>query len=96
MTDCIRELLAFSSLSSKSIVAEFIYERGLVKRGGCGFCVTGSRTSPSPSASVDLAHLRPVRGRIGRATRGTSSEPEAEGELAPSGPAVVEALADVT
>ena len=40
-----------------------------------------SRTSPSPSASVDLAHLRPVRGRVGRATRNTSSEPEAEGEL---------------
>jgi transposase len=31
----------------------------------------------SPSASVDLAHLRPIRGRIGRATRVTSSEPEA-------------------
>ena len=55
-----------------------------------------SRTSPSPSASVDLAHLRPVRGRIGRATRSTSSEPEAEGELSPSLPAVYEALANVT
>jgi hypothetical protein len=53
-----------------------------------------SRTSPSPSASVDLAHLRPVRGRVGRATRNTSSEPEAEGELPPSLPAVYEALAE--
>src|SRR5262249_10925023 len=35
----------------------------------------------SPSASVDLAHLRPCRGRIGCAARNTSSEPEAEGEL---------------
>src|SRR6516165_11776924 len=53
-----------------------------------------SRTSPSPSASVDLAHLRPVRRRVGYATRNTSSEPEAEGELSPSLPAVYEALAE--
>jgi len=53
-----------------------------------------SRTSPSPSASVDLAHLRPVRRRVGCATRNTSSEPEAEGELSPSLPAVYEALAE--
>ena len=52
-----------------------------VKRGGADFVSRASRTSPSPSASVDLAHLRPVRGRVGRATRNTSSEPEAEGEL---------------
>jgi hypothetical protein len=44
------------------------------------FVVRAFRTSPSPSASVDLAHLRPVRGRIGCATRSTSSEPEADGE----------------
>jgi hypothetical protein len=55
------------------------------------FVSRASRTSPSPSASVDLAHLRPVRGRIGCATRNTSSEPEAEGELPPSLPAVYEA-----
>ena len=42
------------------------------------FVSRASRTSPSPSASVDLAHLRPLRGRIGCATRNTSSEPEAE------------------
>ena len=75
---------------------EPIYERAVVKRGGADFVSRASRTSPSPSASVDLAHLRPVRGRVGRATRNTSSEPEAEGELPPSMPAVYEALADVT
>ena len=68
-----------------------IYERALVKRGGADFVSRASRTSPSPSASVDLAHLRPVRGRGGRATRNTSSEPEAEGDLPPSMPAVYEA-----
>ena len=73
-----------------------IYERADVKRGGADFCVAGSRTSPSPSASVDLAHLRPVRRRGGRATRNTSSEPEAEGDCSPSVPAVYEALTDVT
>jgi hypothetical protein len=46
-----------------------------------------SRTSPSPSASVDLAHLGPVRGRIGCATCDTSPEPEVEGERSlPHGP----------
>ena len=68
----------------------------VVKRGGADFVSAGSRTSPSPSASVDLAHLRPVRGRIGCAPRNTSSEPEAEGDCSPSVPAVYEALADVT
>src|SRR5271166_2030752 len=43
---------------------EAIYERPVVKRGGADFVSQGSRTSPSPSASVDLAHLRPVRGRF--------------------------------
>src|SRR5271157_406903 len=43
---------------------EPIYERPVVKRGGADFVSQGSRTSPSPSASVDLAHLRPVRGRF--------------------------------
>ena len=37
---------------------EPIYERPVVKRGGADFVSQGSRTSPSPSASVDLAHLR--------------------------------------
>src|SRR5208337_4616531 len=43
---------------------EPIYERPVVKRGGADFVSQGSRTSPSPSASVDLAHLRPVRRRF--------------------------------
>src|SRR5271157_3503470 len=43
---------------------EAIYERPVVKRGGADFVSQGSRTSPSPSASVDLAHLRPVRRRF--------------------------------
>jgi len=73
---------------------EAIYERPVVKRGGADFVSQGSRTSPSPSASVDLAHLRPVRGRVGRAPRDTSSEPEAEGDCSPSMPAVYEALAE--
>ena len=68
----------------------------LSSAAGADFVSRASRTSPSPSASVDLAHLRPVRGRVGRATRNTSSEPEAEGEFSPSMPAVYEALADVT
>jgi tetratricopeptide (TPR) repeat protein len=41
-----------------------IYERAVVNRGGADFVLRVSRTSPSPSASVDLAHLRPVRGRM--------------------------------
>ena len=36
-----------------------IYERAFVKDGGADFMSRVSRTSPSPSASVDLAHLRP-------------------------------------
>jgi hypothetical protein len=68
----------------------------LSSAAGADFVSRASRTSPWPSASVDLAHLRPVRGRIGCATRNTSSEPEAEGDLSPSLPAVYEALADVT
>src|SRR5208337_5371640 len=43
---------------------DVIYERPVVKRGGADFVSQGSRTSPSPSASVDLAHLRPVRRRF--------------------------------
>src|SRR5271157_3648142 len=43
---------------------EAIYERPVVKRGGADFVSQGSRTSPSPSAAVDLAHLRPVRRRF--------------------------------
>jgi hypothetical protein len=73
---------------------EPIYERADVKRGGADFVSRASRTSPSPSASVDLAHLRPVRRRVSYATRNTSSEPEAEGGLPPSLPAVYEALAE--
>src|SRR5271157_1091822 len=41
-----------------------IYERPVVKRGGADFVSQGSRASPSPSALVDLAHLRPVRRRF--------------------------------
>src|SRR5271157_5230691 len=37
-----------------------IYERPVVKRGGADIVSRGSRTSPSPSASVDLAHLRQI------------------------------------
>ena len=73
-----------------------IYKRAVVKRGGADLVSPGSRTSSSPSASVDRAHLRPVRGRFRYAPRNTSSEPEAEGELPPSRPAVSEALTDVT
>src|SRR5208283_953289 len=83
-------------LSLGTFVGNVIYERPVVKRGGADFVSQGSRTSPSPSASVDLAHLRPVRGRFRCAPRDTSSEPEAEGELPPSVPAVYEALTDVT
>src|SRR4051794_5804096 len=40
--------------------------------------IESSRTSPSPSASVDLAHLRPRHGSAW-CTPDTSPEPEAEG-----------------
>ena len=95
-------LLVFGALPLRTNRGEIepenkaIYERPVVKRGGAEFVSQGSRTSPSPSASVDLAHLRPVRGRFRRAPRNTSSEPEAQGELPPSVPAVYEALTDVT
>src|SRR5262249_1232205 len=75
---------------------EPIYERAGVKRGGAEFASRGSRTSSSPSASVDLAHLRPLRGRLSCAPRKTSSEPEAEGDCSTSVAAVYEALTDVT
>jgi hypothetical protein len=54
---------------ANSVTNEAIYERADVKRGGADFVLWASRTSPSPSASVDLAHLRPVHGRVGCATR---------------------------
>jgi hypothetical protein len=38
---------------------EPIYEKEEVKRTGAEQWVESSRTSPSPLASVDLAHLRP-------------------------------------
>ena len=61
-----------------------IYETPVVKRGGAEFVSQGSRTSPSPSASVDLAHLRPrPRSRVVH-PRHTSPEPEAEGGLPPA------------
>jgi hypothetical protein len=85
-----------STVDGKFVTNEPIYGRAGVKRGGADFVSRASRTSPSPSASVDLADLNPIRGRVGRATRNTSSEPEAEGEFSPSLPAVYEALADVT
>ena len=47
--------------------------------------VGGSRTSPSPSASVDLAHLRPRPRSWFVHSRHTSPEPEAEGEFLPRG-----------
>jgi len=75
---------------------ESLYERAGVKRGGAEFASRGSRTSSSPSASVDLAHLRPLRGRLSCAPRKTSSEPEAEGDCSTSVAAVYEALTDVT
>src|SRR5208337_1119000 len=54
-----------STMDSGSLMQnEPIYERPVVKRGGADFVSQGSRTSPSPSASVDLAHLRPVRRRF--------------------------------
>jgi hypothetical protein len=68
----------------------------LSSAAGADFAVRASRTSPSPSASVDLAHLRPRLRTNWSCTRNTSSEPEAEGEISPPLPAVYEALADVT
>ena len=61
-------------------VSEPVYERGKVKRAGAESGVESSRTSPSPSASVDLAPLRPhPRSRFVH-SRHTSPEPEAKGE----------------
>jgi hypothetical protein len=77
-----------------SFTNEAIYEREVVKRGGADFVKRGSRTSPSPSASVDLALLGPGHGRSVRATRYTSSE--AEGDCSPSIPAMFESWTDVT
>src|SRR5208337_1893886 len=52
-------LKELTSIHSDLLVQnEPIYERPVVKRGGADFVSQGSRTSPSPSASVDLAHLR--------------------------------------
>jgi hypothetical protein len=45
-----------------SLQNEPIYERGEVKQAGAENGAGSSRTSPSPSASVDLAHLRPRHG----------------------------------
>ncbi len=70
--------------------------RPLSSAAGADLVSQASRTFPPRSASVDLAHLRPACGRIGHATRSTSPEREAEGDLSPSLPAVYEAQADVT
>ena len=75
---------------------EPIYEREVVKRGGADFVKQGSRTSPSPSASVDLAGLEPGHARSVHAPRCTSSESEAEGDCSPSIPAMFESWTDVT
>ena len=75
---------------------EPIYEREVVKRGGADFVEQGSRTSPSPSASVDLAGLEPGHVRLVHAPRCTSSESEAEGDCSPSIPAMYESWTDVT
>ena len=59
-------------------------------------CPGSPRTSPSPSASVDLAHLRPRPRCWFVHPRHTSPEPEAEGET-PRGPVnTLRADADVT
>jgi hypothetical protein len=80
----------------QNLTNEPIYEREVVKRGGADFVERGSRTSPSPSASVDLAQFGPGHGRSVRATRYTSSESEAERDCSLSIPAMFESWTDVT
>jgi hypothetical protein len=60
---------------------EAIYVRGFVKRGGANFVSQGSRTSPSPSASVDLAHLPldPFAGSVVASNRARKVIPLVEG-----------------
>jgi len=74
------------SLDGKTIAAGYSKDfrhpsmRGpLSSAAGADSVSQASRTSPSPSASVDLAHLRPVRGRGGCATRNTSSRARGRG-----------------
>jgi hypothetical protein len=73
-----------------------IYERGVVKRGGADFV---SR-APAHPLRRRLRSIRPISDlsvdELVVQTRGTSSEPEAEGDGPPSMPAVYEALTDVT
>ena len=75
---------------------EAIYERADVKRGGADFV---SR-APAHPLRRRLRSIWPISDlsadEFGRATRNTSSEPEAEGDCSPSMPAVYEALTDVT
>ena len=64
--EMIKQVMAqrFSDMpAARGCANEAIYERAGCQARRCRFCVAGSRTSPSPSASVDLAHLRPVRRR---------------------------------
>src|SRR5271157_1275232 len=60
---------------------EAIYVRGFVKRGGASIVSQGSRTSPSPSASVDLAHLPldPFAGSVVASNRARKVIPLVEG-----------------
>ena len=68
-----------------------IYERAFVKRGGADSVSRASRTSPSPSASVDLAHLRPLRGRFRRAPATHPLSPRPRESSSPSMLAMYEA-----
>jgi hypothetical protein len=92
----VRVLQKRESREPQNVTNEPIYEREVVKRGGADFVERGSRTSPSPSASVDLAQFGPGHGRSVRATRYTSSESEAERDCSLSIPAMFESWTDVT
>jgi hypothetical protein len=69
-----------------------IYERAFVKRGGADFVFRVSRTSPSPSASVDLAHLRPVRGQLVVQPATHPLSPRPRESYPPSMPAVIRSV----
>jgi hypothetical protein len=58
-----------------------IYERAFVKRGRCGFCVAGLPHIPLAVGFGRSGPSQTYPRTNGRATRNTSSEPEAEGEV---------------
>ncbi len=66
--------------NSRTEKLKAIYEGDLVKRSGAGSRCGVPHASPSPSASVNLAHRRPASVEVIVIPHNASPEPQAEGD----------------